>query len=194
MDVPEFADRQPEEVTRLLVAAGEGIAGASEALLAAVYADLRHLARAKVSKERNGTTLQATALVHEAWMRLQQSTTAFLDRRHYFGAASRIMRQLLIERHRRRHRLKRGGGAEPMDDFEALQIEAAPELERIDLLALDEALTALEQQDERMAQIVQMKFFAGLSVEEIASVLEVSPRTIKREWAVARAWLYQHMQ
>lgn len=186
-------DRNAADVTRLLRAAEAGVDGSQDALLAAVYGELQTIARAAVRGERGGATLQATALVHDAWLRLQQSAPSFADRRHYFRAASRVMRQLLVERHRRRHRLKRGGDVPRNDALDELEIEAPAELATVDLLALDEALTALEARDPRMAQIVQLRFFAGLSVEESAAALEVSERTIKREWAVARAWLFRQM-
>ncbi|MBK9385988.1 MAG: sigma-70 family RNA polymerase sigma factor [Planctomycetes bacterium] len=186
-------DRNAGDVTRLLRAAEAGLEGSQDALLAAVYGELQAIARAAVRGERGGATLQATALVHDAWLRLQRSAPSFADRRHYFRAASRVMRQLLVERHRRRHRLKRGGDAQRSDVLDELEIEAPAELASVDLLALDEALTALEARDPRMAQIVQLRFFAGLSVEESAAALEVSERTVKREWAVARAWLFRQM-
>ncbi len=186
-------DRNAGDVTRLLRAAEAGREGSQDALLAAVYGELQTIARAAVRGERSGATLQATALVHDAWLRLQQSAPSFADRRHYFRAASRVMRQLLVERHRRRQRLKRGGDVPRSDALDELEIEAPAELATVDLLALDEALTALEERDPRMAQIVQLRFFAGLSVEESAAALEVSERTIKREWAVARAWLFRQM-
>jgi RNA polymerase sigma factor (TIGR02999 family) len=181
------------DVTRLLRAVEAGADGSEAALLSAVYRDLRSIAQAAVRGERRSSTLQPTALVHEAWLRLQQTSSQYIDRRHYFSTAARVMRQLLIERYRRRQRLKRGSGVEPLDVLDELAIEEPSELAGIDLLSLDEALRALEQRDPRMAQIVQLRFFAGLSVEETAVVLEISPRTVKREWAVARAWLYQRM-
>jgi RNA polymerase sigma factor (TIGR02999 family) len=186
-------ERDESDVTRLLRAVEAGAEGSEAALLDVVYRDLRSIAQAAVRGERRSSTLQATALVHEAWLRLQRTSPQYVDRRHYFRAAARVMRQLLIERYRRRQRLKRGGGAEPLDELDELAIEEPSELAGVDLLSLDEALSALEERDPRMAQIVHLRFFAGLSVEESAAALEVSPRTVKREWAVARAWLFQRM-
>lgn len=151
-------------VTRLLQAVRAGTTGAADELLAAVYGELRTLARARMRGESPHGTLQATALVHEAWLRLRGSECDFDDRRHFFGAASRVMRQLLVERYRRRHRHKHGGDAQFAGPVADIEIEAAPELAAVDLVALDDALTALEQQDPRMAQIVQLRFFGGLSV------------------------------
>lgn len=187
-------DRNAADVTRLLRAAEAGLEGSQDALLSAVYRELHAIARAAVRGERGSATLQATALVHDAWLRLQQSAPTFADRRHYFRAASRVMRQLLVERHRRRLRLKRGGEMQRSDTLDELEIEAPAALASVDLIALDEALTALEEQDPRMAQIVQLRFFAGLSVEESAAALEISERTVKREWSVARAWLFRNMR
>ena len=189
------ADQPPTraEVTSLLGAVRDRAVGAEDALLAAVYADLRELAAARVRREAPGRTLQATALVHEAWLRLRGGVDELEDRRHFFGAAARVMRQILVERHRRSQRLRHGGEAGRAADFDVVEFAAPSEAPALDLVALDGALVALEQHDERMAQIVQLRFFAGLSVEETADVLAVSPRTVKREWAVARAWLYQRM-
>ena len=177
----------PRDVTLLLEAVRKGSDGAHDALLAAVYAELRQLAGAKMRAER-AQTLQATALVHEAWLRIRNSTGGFEDRRHFFGAAARVMRQILVERFRRsRSRPSLDDRGDPLD------VAGVPELEALDLVALDEALDALETHDERMAQIVQLRFFAGLSVEDTAAALAISARTVKREWAVARAWLYRRM-
>ena len=148
--------------------------------------------------ESGPRTLQATALVHEAWLRLRGA--GFDDRRHFFGAAARVMRQILVDRYRRTHRLKRGGepdgGGPDLRDRDAADLEAvaANEVADLDLVALGEALDALEAHDPRMAQIVHLRYFAGLSVDETAATLELSPRTVKREWAVARAWLFERMR
>jgi len=192
MTTPEPRDGNGD-VTRLLLAVRQGAAGAETALADAVYQDLRQLAGARMRQERDQVTLQATALVHEAWLRLRRSAADFEDRRHFFGAAARVMRQILVDRYRRRH--ARGGGDPPADaaPLDELEIAAAPALAEVDLIALDEALATLETRDPRMAQIVQLRYFAGLSVDETAAALELSARTVKREWAVARAWLFQRM-
>ena len=185
------AARPERDITLLLQSVRNGGAAAEQELVEAVYAELRQLATARLRGDRAGDTTGPTALVHEAWLRLGLPKAAFDDRRHFFGAAARAMRQALVDRHRQRNRQKRlhrlAGDAE-LDD-----IAASLPLPPIDLLALDEALTALEAIDGRMVQIVHLRYFAGLSVEETASALEVSERTVKREWNVARAWLYQRL-
>jgi RNA polymerase sigma factor (TIGR02999 family) len=191
LDPPPRSD----DVTRLLAAVRDGDAAAGDALLAAVYDELRDLAHGRMRREAAGHTLQATALVHEAWLRLRGAAADFADRRHFFGAAARVMRQVLVDRYRRSRQQKRGGdrqrieGIEGVEGFDGVEFAAAPE-SPVDLVALDEALAALEAHDARMAQVVQLRFFVGLGVEETAAVLEVSPRTVKREWAFARAWLF----
>jgi RNA polymerase sigma factor (TIGR02999 family) len=158
-------------------------------LFQAVYEELRALARAQLRRERPDHSLQATALVNEAYMRLLAAhRPPPNDRRHFFAVAAQAMRRILIEYARRRGRLKRGGHPirvtlGNVDDESNVPIE--------DLLALDEAIRQLQQQDTRMAEIVQLRFFAGFSIEEVAQALDTSERTVKREWAVARAWLYQ---
>ncbi|MEZ5965852.1 MAG: ECF-type sigma factor [Planctomycetota bacterium] len=181
-------------MTRLLREVEAGADGADDALMAAVYADLRQLASARMRGESGPRTLQATALVHEAWLRLNPSGSGFVDRKHFFGAAARVMRQILVERHRRAHRTKRGGDAPPGDGLDAVALPDgfAPGA-ALDLVALDEALDALAAHDERMSQIVHLRYFAGLSVADTAEALDVSPRTVKREWSVARAWLFERM-
>jgi RNA polymerase sigma factor (TIGR02999 family) len=178
-------------VSRILAAASEGEAKAAEELLPLVYDELRALARRQLAAEPRGQTLQATALVHEAYLRLVKSDPVDWEgRRHFFGAAAQAMRRILIERARRRAAAKHGGGRDriTLDDIGAAQ-GTAP----IDLLALHEALARLERRDPRMGEIVMLRFFAGLGVEETAAALGLSPRTVKRDWAVARAWLFEEM-
>jgi RNA polymerase sigma factor (TIGR02999 family) len=177
------------DITMLLHAVRAGGAAAEAELVEAVYADLRRLAASRLRVQAD--TAGPTALVHEAWQRLGLASAEFDDRRHFFGAAARAMRQALVDRHRRRHRHKRDAALAADADLDALA--ATSGVPALDLVALDDALTALERQDERMAQIVQLRFFAGLSVAETAEVLGVSERTVKREWNVARAWLYQRL-
>jgi RNA polymerase sigma factor (TIGR02999 family) len=185
------APPSPDDITVLLRAVRAGGATAESDLVAAVYGELRQLAAARLRHERAGDTAGPTGLVHKAWLRLGLSSADFTDRRHFFGAAARVMRQALIDRHRQRHSQKR---AHQREEVEALELLAGTmPLPPVDLLALDEALQALEALDPRMAQIVQLRYFAGLSVAETAAALELSERTVKREWNVARAWLYQRL-
>lgn len=181
----------PRDITLLLQAVRSGEAAAENDLVAAVYAELRALAAARLRGDRAGDTLGPTALVHEAWLRLGLSRADFADRRHFFGAAARVMRQALVDRHR--HHLRRKRDQHLPEDAGLEALAAATVLPPLDLLALDEALDQLAAIDERMAKIVQLRYFAGLSVEETAAALEVSERTVKREWNVARAWLYQRL-
>ncbi len=186
----------PADVTLLLQAVTDGREGSDDELLEAVYHELRALAASRMRREKPGQTLQATALVHEAWLRLLGGESNWNDRRHFFGAASRAMRQILVERHRRVNQIKRGGELDRIDDLDVDGVELTAGTQNsqvVDLMALDEALSQLEQQDPRMAEIVQLRYFAGLSVEDTALALEISPRTVKREWAVARGWLARRM-
>jgi RNA polymerase sigma factor (TIGR02999 family) len=175
------------DVTRLLDAIQRGDSRAGEELLPLVYSELRQLARAKMAREQPGHTLQATALVHEAWMRLGDAR--FENRAHFFGAAAEAMRRILIERARRKLSAKHGAGAEHVD---ADDIEiAAPNAKDDELLAVHEALDALAVHDARTAELVKLRYFVGLSIEEAADVVGISARTAKRDWTYARAWLYQ---
>jgi RNA polymerase sigma factor (TIGR02999 family) len=161
-------------------------------LLPLVYDELRGLARAKLRHERECHSLQATALVHEAYIRmLGADSPSWNDRGHFFRAAAEAMRRILIDHARKKGRVKRGGSRIQVT-LGDIQVGTGLPLE--DLLALDEAIQRLEGQDPRMAEIVRLRFFAGLSVEETARALDVSERTVKREWAVARAWLFDAMR
>lgn len=181
----------PAQLTLILDAAAAGDAASTERLLPLVYDELRQLARGQLDRERDVRTLQATALVHEAWMRLLgDEDPSWSSRRHFFGAAAQAMRRILIERARRRDAARHGGGRLRVS---MSGVDPADAGEDLDLLALDEALDALAAFDPRMAEIVQLRFFAGLEVKEVAASLAVSERTVKREWAVARAWLHRHM-
>ena len=161
-------------------------------LLPLVYDELRGLARARLAHERAGHSLQATALVHEAYIRmLGADSPSWNDRGHFFRAAAEAMRRILIDHARKRGRIKRGGGRIQVT-LGDVQVGTGLPLE--DLMALDEAIQRLEEQDPRMAEIVRLRFFAGLSVEETGKALGISERTVKREWAVARAWLYEAMR
>ena len=175
------------DLTLLLDAIHRGEPAAAGALLPQVYAELRQLARAKMARELPGHTLQPTALVHEAWLRLGDQR--FENRAHFFGAAAEAMRRILIERARRKLAARHGGGAEHVD---ADEIEiVAPTPRDDELLAIHEALDALVAHDPRKAELVKLRYFAGLSIEEAAEVLNISAPTAKRDWTYARAWLFR---
>lgn len=178
------------EVTRILDRAHRGDSTAAAELLPLIYAELRCLAAAKLAREQPGHTLQATALVHEAWLRLGDGV--FANRAHFFGAASEAMRRILVERARRKRREKRGGGAEHVD-LADLEI-AAPLGNEEESLEVDEALDLLAAHDTRKAEVVKLRYFVGLSFEETAEVLGISVPTAKRDWAYARAWLHQQIR
>jgi RNA polymerase sigma factor (TIGR02999 family) len=181
-------------VTQLLEAWRRGDSSASEELVPLVYAVLRRIALAKLRTERPGHTLQATALVHEAWLRLmKQHGATWKNRDQFFAVAARAMRRVLVDHARKRQATKRGhGGAHAdIDDLAQALVLPLPD-ER--LLALDEALVTLGEMDDRQARVVELRFFGGLSVEETADVLQISAATVKREWATARAWLYRAVQ
>jgi RNA polymerase sigma factor (TIGR02999 family) len=177
-------------VTHLLAALERGETVAAEKLLPLVYTELRQLAAARMSRESPGHTLQPTALVHEAWLRLvdAEGRAVFQNRAHFFGAAAEAMRRILIESARRRLAARRGAGTDHLD-VEEISI-AAPARDE-ELLALDDALAQLVLHDPRKAELVKLRYFAGLSLDETATVLGISPPTAKRDWAYARAWLFQ---
>jgi RNA polymerase sigma factor (TIGR02999 family) len=165
--------------------------------LDAMYDELRALARQQLARERPGATLQPTALVHEAWLRLCRreggdATAGFEGRRHFLGSAARAMRRILVERARRRARLRHGGGRERVDGDAADEIAAFPEPKE-DVLALSEALARLEQVDPRKSEVVHLRYFLGLTIEETAEALDLATSTVKDEWALARAWLKRAM-
>ena len=157
-------------------------------LFPAVYADLRAAARAQLRYERSDHTLQATALVHEAYLRLSSGAyPTWNDRQHFFRAAAEAMRRILVEHARRRARVKRGGNPIRVS---LTDVDSVTQHDPAEILALDSAIRRLEEQDPTAADIVRLRFFTGLSVEETARILDLSERTVKREWAFARAWLY----
>ena len=178
------------DVTRILGDLGRGEGNAENELLEAVYHELHQLASAKLSRERSDHTLQATALVNEAWLRIADSAKGFENRRHFFGAAAEAMRRILVERARKRARLKHGG-AWGRRDLEMLD-PAAP-ADSVDLLALDEALAKLAAEDERKAKLVELRYFTGLTLVEASEVLDISKATADRWWAYARAFLYDEV-
>ena len=175
------------EITRILEAIDEGDAHAAEELLPLVYDELRRLAAQKLSLEKPGQTLQATALVHEAYIRLVGSDDQHWDGRgHFFAAAAEAMRKILVENARRKERIKRGGHRQQLClDSGDLTVEPPSDI----LLAMDEALEKLTRQDKVSADLVKLRFFAGLTIEQTAEMLGISPRTADRYWAYARAWL-----
>lgn len=185
------------EVTRLLERAGRGERAASEELLPLLYDELRKLARARLARERPGVTLQPTALVHEAYLRLVGDGGATWEHRgHFFAAAAEAMRRILIERARRSARVRHGGElrrATLSDEVLAGAAGAAGAPDAAELLAVDEALARLEQRDERMAQVVKLRYFADLTVEETAEATGLSVRTVTRLWTAARAWLAREL-
>jgi RNA polymerase sigma-70 factor, ECF subfamily len=181
------------DVTVLLQEWQRGDPGAMERLLPLVYDELRRVARARLRGERDGHTLQATALVHEAYLRLAgPSRPTPRNRAHFFAMAARLMREILVDHARRKKARKRGGG----DTVIALA-ESTPApgqgMEVVDLIALDEALTELAALDPRLCRVVELKFFAGLNIDDTAEALKVSTATVEREWAVAKAWLFQKL-
>lgn len=178
------------DVTLLLHSVRSGRDGAREELYEEVYRELRSMAAARLSRERQGHTLQATALVNEAYLRLAPGDQDWENRAHFFGSAARAMRRILVD-HARRHQASKRGGEAQRVTFEDLAI-AAPESE-VDLLALDDALDALAQDEPRLAEVVHLRFFAGLGIAETAEILGTSPATVKRDWTFARAWLLERM-
>jgi RNA polymerase sigma factor (TIGR02999 family) len=175
------------EVTALLVAWSEGDQGALDRLVPLVYAELHRLAKSYMRRERAGQTLQTTALIHEAYVRLiDAQQVRWQNRAHFFGVAARIMRQILVASAREHGAKKRGGRVQPVSLDEALVVSKGQDE---DLVAIDEALSGLAEVDARKAQVVEMRFFGGLTEEETATALRVSPETVRRDWRMARSWL-----
>lgn len=178
----------PSEVTRLLQAWGGGDAAALEKLIPLVNAELRRLARHYMGREAAGHTLQPTALINEVYLRLiDWRGVRWQDRAHFFGVTARLMRRTLVD-HARRHRTSKRGGHALTLSFDETAV--VPQERTADLIAIDDALNTLATRDPRKSEIVELRFFGGLTVEETAEVLKISPRTVKREWSLARAWLY----
>jgi RNA polymerase sigma factor (TIGR02999 family) len=181
------------DVTRLLEAAAHGEANAQEQLLNAIYSELHRMAEQRLAGEPPGQTMQPTALVHDAWLQLVggDNPTRFENRAHFFGAAAQAMRRILIDRARRRRAEKRGGGAEHLD-LDSVDVAAAAN--DATLLRIDEALEKLALEDPPSAELVRLRFFVGMKIEEAAEALGISERTAKRYWQFARAWLYDELK
>jgi len=183
---------ESQEVTLLLSALTRGDDGAASKLIPVVYAELRRLAGSYMRRERVDHTLQATALVHEAYLKLiEQRSANWQNRAHFFGVAAQLMRRILIDHARGHSRQKRGGEQKKVSLDEAFVFS---EKQADELLAVDDSLNRLAEIDPRQARVVELRFFGGLSVEEAAEVLGVSPKTIKRDWSVAKAWLYADLK
>jgi RNA polymerase sigma-70 factor, ECF subfamily len=180
------------DITACLLAWSSGDAGALDRLVPALQSELRRLADGLLRREREQVSLQATELINEAWLRLIESDrVAWEGRAHFFGVAARLMRQILVDHARRRHRLKRGDGLMRLTLDDALGV---PEEKGVDLIALDEALLDLERLNARQSRIVELRFFGGLTVEETAAVMKLAPAMVKREWRSAKAWLFRELQ
>ena len=186
-----MTNSSPSDITSILHDWSEGDADAPSRLMPLVYAELRRLARLRISHERSINTLQPTALVHEAYLRLvDQTRVNWQSRAHFYGVAASMMRRVLIDQARERASQKRGGTVVrlSLDD-----VQAPLEQRAADLVALDDALLRLSEFDDRKSKIVEMRFFGGLSEDDIASILSISRRTVMREWKVAKLWLYREL-
>jgi RNA polymerase sigma-70 factor (ECF subfamily) len=179
------------QITGLLLRWSEGDSAAREALIPLVYGELRRLARQCLASQRPDHTLQSTALVHEAYLRLVGRTSVHWENRvHFFAVAAQLMRRILVDHARKQRAAKRGGNPLTLVLDESLGLAKK---RAVDLIALDDALTDLAALDSRQSQIIELRFFGGLSIEDSSHVLGISPATVKREWATARTWLYQQM-
>lgn len=185
-------DTHQADVTVLLSELSKGNPDAAEKLIPLVYSELKRLARSYMRRERQDHTLQTTALVHEAYLKLVRNQTVnWQGRSHFFGIAAQLMRRILIDHARAHLREKRGGAREELPLYEALVFSYE---HSEDLLRLDEALARLTTLDPRQSRIVELRFFGGLSVEETADLLNISPKTVKRDWVAAKAWLHGELR
>ena len=181
----------PEDVTLLLLAWSDGDRAALDKLVPLVYDELHRLAHRYISRERPGNTLQTTALAHEAYLRLVDGKRVhWKNRAHFFAVAAQTMRRILVDLARGRQNLKRGGGAQQVSLDEDLV--ALPE-RGVDMLALDEALSRLAALNPRQSQVVELRYFGGLTDEEVAEVIKISPRTVRSDWRLAKVWLYREL-
>ena len=188
---PPPARPASRRVTELLIAWSGGDSSALETLIPAIHGELQRLARRQMRREREGHTLQTTALVNEAYLRLVDlSRIRWQDRAHFFAMSARLMRRILVDHARSRRYLKRGGGAVRVSFDEALAVSRES---AADLVALDDALQALARLDPRKGQVVELRYFGGLSVDETANVLQVSPETVIRDWRLSKAWLLREV-
>lgn len=191
MTVRRLTQPRQHEITQLLVKWSDGNQSALDELYPLVYDELHRLARRYMSRERRGHTLQTTALINEAYVRLvDQKNVHWANRSHFFAISAQIMRRILIDHARRHAYAKRGGGAQQVSLEEVAAV--TPDLGR-ELVRLDEALRSLAEMDPRRSQVVEMRYFGGLNNEEIAGVLKISENTVTRDWNMARAWLYQQL-
>ena len=182
----------PKDVTRMLLDWSHGDEQALDRLMPVVYDELHRLAKRCLRRESSGHTLQATALVNEAYLKLiQQSEVEWQNRAHFFAIAARLMRRILVDHARNHQASKRGGPARKLSLDEAIGVAEAQE---VDLIALEDALTELARLDPEQGRLVELRFFGGLTIEEVAEVLGVSPATVKREWNMAKAWLYREIK
>lgn len=185
-----MAQHSTQEITELLLAWRAGDKGALDALMPLVYEELRRVATRYMNRQRPGHTLQTTALVNEAYLRLVDAQQVrWQDRAHFFAVSANVMRRILVDFARARGSLKRGGGVRRVTFDEALPVAS----EGADLVALDDALSRLAALSSRQSQIVELRYFAGLSEEETAEVLNISARTVRRDWSLARAWVYREL-
>ncbi len=182
-----------ENLTKILVRYSEGSPEAREELLPAVYGELKKIAASYMRREYPGHTLQATALVHEAYFRLiDQESVKWQNRAHFFGIAAQLMRRILIDHARAKYAAKRGGSQVKVSFDEALHWSDSED-EAAQILSVDAALERLAKLDARQAQVVELRYFGGLSIDEVAEVMKTSPATVKRDWAMARAWLFREL-
>ncbi|MHC4496785.1 MAG: ECF-type sigma factor [Planctomycetota bacterium] len=179
------------DVTRILNAIEQGDAKAADKLLPLIYEELRLLAAQKMSQESPGQTLQATALVHEAYLRLVGAEVRNWDNRgHFFAAAAEAMRRILVDNARRKRSMKRGGHRQKMNLSDAFVVIEEP---KEDILAVNEALDKLAGEDQKLAEVIKLRYFAGLTLDQIATIMGIGRRTADRYWALGRAWLYQEI-
>ena len=178
----------PDDITQLLVDWGKGNKLALDGLMPLVYDELHRIASRYLRRERQGHTLQTTALINEAYLRIvDQNRVNWQSRAHFFGVAAQMMRRILVDHARSHLYAKRGGGAQKLTLDEAI---ATPQERDLDLVALDDALTTLAQVDPQQSRIIELRFFGGLTIEETAEVIGISPATVKRDWNMAKAWLF----
>lgn len=188
----EKPDESPHQLTERLIAWSSGDVTARDDVISAVYQELHRMAERYLRQEPTSLTLQPTALVHEAYLRLiDQTQVSWQNRAHFFGVAAQMMRRILVDHARTKHRDKRGGNATKLPLDETLNLSAG---RAANLVALDEALKALAEIDDRKSRVVELRFFGGLSVEETADVLKISTQTVLRDWKLAKAWLYHEIQ